>query len=434
MPIQYEGNDVTRMEFEGNDVTDVFLPEAGDPTPFMADGDSDALKAGTSPFVPTGNLSGLVVGGGSFSLAAGANFTADSFSPATYAGNAGTAGTADDFLVTSSSSGNVGTPGPDTCSPSGTANNQVFAGHAYTWNGSGTITTTYTNTVVSSTYGYTSTAPTTTSTQNRTTTVTYTIPLEFTDGGTQTTVELNADQPGSTGAAAPTSANSPCGVVSSGVNKTCNTSNTPNPNTVQNTTCSSPQTGTGTYSFAISGETAPTTGDTDTYSIGSVATTFSGGADTNYNWTVTGGTINSGQGTTSISVTWNTVGAGSVAASNSFAGAEGSTFSASDSHAVTVASASICAGLAAPTATGPTVCTVLGSATPNDGCMYDISTTTGFVSTSGFVFPTTFDPCLANDSSSFTYYTAAGSGNANICDGSVPANGTAGSITLTFTC
>ena len=95
---------------------------------------------------------------------------------------------------------------------------------------------------------------------------------------------------------------------------------------------------------------------------------------------------------------------------------------------------SICAGLAAPTATGPTVCTVLGSTTPNDGCMYDISTTTGFVSTSGFVFPTTFDPCLANNGSSFTYYTAAGSGNANICDGSVPANGTAGSITLTFTC
>ena len=305
--------------------------------------------------------------------------------------------------------------------------NQVVAGNNYTATGTEDGTSTarrrYTNTITQ--------AAVDTSATTRTPNARGVVPPGYSNSGENIVIQVSVPIAGDTAQDPPARAIPASyggGTLAAGSSVERN-----GPVTPVSRSASIAQTGSGTYTLTISGEQAPTSGDTDTYTV--AAGGDNGGlADTNYAWTVSGGTINSGQGTASISVTWGAAGSGSVGVSNSFAAAAGPDFSDSDSHAVTVASASICAGLAAPTATGPTVCTVLGSATPNDGCMYDISTTTGFVSTSGFVFPTTFDPCLVNDGSSFTYYTAAGSGNANICDGSVPANGTAGSITLTFTC
>ena len=305
--------------------------------------------------------------------------------------------------------------------------NQVVAGNNYTATGTEDGTSTarrrYTNTITQ--------AAVDTSATTRTPNARGVVPAGYSNSDDNIVIQVSVPIAGDTAQAPPARAIPASyggGTLAAGSDVVRN-----GPVTPVSRSASIAQTGSGTYTLTISGEQAPTSGDTDTYTV--AAGGDNGGlADTNYAWTVSGGTINSGQGTASISVTWGAAGSGSVGVSNSFAAAAGPNFSASDSHAVTVVSASICAGLAAPTATGPTVCTVLGSSTPNDGCMYDISTTTGFVSTSGFVFPTSFDPCLANDGSSFTYYTAAGSGNANICDGSVPANGTAGSITLTFTC
>ena len=92
---------------------------------------------------------------------------------------------------------------------------------------------------------------------------------------------------------------------------------------------------------------------------------------------------------------------------------------------------SACAGLAAPTATPIAQCPT-AAIPPQIGCGTDLTSPTGFLSVSGFVFMDSFDPCLNNTGNTFTYYTAADA--STICDGSVPANGTAGSITLTFSC
>ena len=133
----------------------------------------------------------------------------------------------------------------------------------------------------------------------------------------------------------------------------------------------------GTYSFDISGEASPTNGDTDTYSITNISTSYTAGLDTNYAWTVTGGTINSGQGTTSISVTWTTDGAGSVAASNSFAGLAGPNFSASDSHPVNVASAG-CTGTASVISLAANTSASAGCF-GLIGCEYSVSSNSGYV-------------------------------------------------------
>ena len=90
-----------------------------------------------------------------------------------------------------------------------------------------------------------------------------------------------------------------------------------------------------------------------------------------------------------------------------------------------------CSGLAAPTAT-PIVQCPTAAIPPQIGCGTDLTSPTGFLSVSGFVFMDSFDPCLNNTGNTFTYYTAADA--STICDGSVPANGTAGSVTLTFSC
>ncbi len=58
--------------------------------------------------------------------------------------------------------------------------------------------------------------------------------------------------------------------------------------------------------FSITGEGNPVEGSTETY-------TYENTAGSTYDWTVTGGTIVSGQGTNEITVEWDTPGAGSVA-------------------------------------------------------------------------------------------------------------------------
>lgn len=58
----------------------------------------------------------------------------------------------------------------------------------------------------------------------------------------------------------------------------------------------------------VSGETDPCAGDTETYTVPNVP------GNTGYTWTVTGGTILSGQGTTAIQVVWGPVGSGEVCA------------------------------------------------------------------------------------------------------------------------
>ena len=90
-----------------------------------------------------------------------------------------------------------------------------------------------------------------------------------------------------------------------------------------------------------------------------------------------------------------------------------------------------CSGLAAPTATPIAQCPT-AAIPPQIGCGTNLTSPTGFLSVSGFVFMDSFDPCLNNTGNTFTYYTAADA--STICDGSVPANGTAGSVTLTFSC
>ena len=91
---------------------------------------------------------------------------------------------------------------------------------------------------------------------------------------------------------------------------------------------------------------------------------------------------------------------------------------------------SVCAGLAAPTATPIAQCTT-ASIPPQIGCGTDLTSPTGFLSVSGFVFADSFDPCLNNTGNTFTYYTAADA--STICDGST-SDGTAGSVTITFSC
>jgi len=59
---------------------------------------------------------------------------------------------------------------------------------------------------------------------------------------------------------------------------------------------------------SVSGEAAPTIGDTETYTAVASGTVSS----YSYVWLVTGGTIDSGQGTTNIDVTWTASGAGTV--------------------------------------------------------------------------------------------------------------------------
>ena len=239
-----------------------------------------------------------------------------------------------------------------------------------TFNQSGEQTFSTTRRFRLDTYSYTSSGPTTGSTRTVTFTLSGSVPSGFFgasgfNNNFDTASASQLGRPGSDGRTG--SASSPCGTVSSG--NTCqldvtlaNASSGTQPCTNNNVA------GTGVYNFTISGETAPTNGDTDTYSI-SIGQA-DGSPDTNYNWTVTGGTIDSGQGTTSISVTWTTDGAQTVSASNSYAGAAGSTFSGSDTLNVTVASAAVTGTL---TLTNARAFSFLG----NDGCTWDVSITDG---------------------------------------------------------
>ena len=61
-------------------------------------------------------------------------------------------------------------------------------------------------------------------------------------------------------------------------------------------------------SVSVSGDASPTNGDTTDYTAAATgdATPFT------YTWTITGGTLDSGQGTTTATVTWGAAGAGSA--------------------------------------------------------------------------------------------------------------------------
>ena len=61
-------------------------------------------------------------------------------------------------------------------------------------------------------------------------------------------------------------------------------------------------------SVTVSGEASPSNGDTETYTVAVTgdATPYT------YTWGVTGGTIDSGQGTTSVTITWGAAGSGGV--------------------------------------------------------------------------------------------------------------------------
>ena len=62
-------------------------------------------------------------------------------------------------------------------------------------------------------------------------------------------------------------------------------------------------------SASVSGEAAPTNSDTESYT----ATATGDATPYTYTWTVTGGTVDSGDGTDTLTVTWGAAGAGSVA-------------------------------------------------------------------------------------------------------------------------
>ena len=62
-------------------------------------------------------------------------------------------------------------------------------------------------------------------------------------------------------------------------------------------------------SASVAGEASPTNGDTETYT----ATATGDATPYTYTWTITGGTLDSGQSTSSATVTWGAAGAGSVA-------------------------------------------------------------------------------------------------------------------------
>ena len=150
--------------------------------------------------------------------------------------------------------------------------------------------------------------------------------------------------------------------------------------------------GTGTYQFEVSGETAPTNGDADMYSVTNVTTNSGFTTPTSYSWSADGGTVSPATGATTT-VTWNRDGAGSVTASASFGGNASSTFAESDTLSVMVAAAGPADGsTAAPGIVGSTsvsggqlMAAVLGFANtqPVGSGGFEWSTTSGFAEGTG---------------------------------------------------
>jgi hypothetical protein len=90
-----------------------------------------------------------------------------------------------------------------------------------------------------------------------------------------------------------------------------------------------------TFTIDITGVDSPyTEGDTDTYGVDVTGDT----TNVTYNWGITGGTITSGQGTSSVNVTWTTPTTSGSIQVNAFR--DGTTFLASDSKSVVVNAAS----------------------------------------------------------------------------------------------
>ena len=86
-------------------------------------------------------------------------------------------------------------------------------------------------------------------------------------------------------------------------------------------------------SATVAGEASPTNGDTETYTVTATgdATPFT------YTWTITGGTLDSGQGTSSATVTWGAAGAGSVACTVGSSNANFNGTTQDDTLSVTIA-------------------------------------------------------------------------------------------------
>ncbi len=332
MPINIGGNDITDARLGGNQLSKIYVGE-----------DQIWPDAALPQFAASSSFDGGTVSAGttSVSIAAGmvvTNIANPVLSNNSWGSNVATDGAS--TLTSTTLSSTISDSYDGVCDgPYSPAQDQVFSGTSYTASGTedGTRTTTprtrFTNTIT--------TSPVSHNQESHTVTITGEVPAEFEGAGDAIMDTVSVTQAGDTANAVPNQSAS-CGTLTPG--SSCIQLGTPSTSAISRG-CTTSLPGTGTYSFAISGEASPTSGDTDTYTIGSIATTFSGGADTNYSWTVTGGTINSGQGTTSISVTWTTTGAGSVAASNSFTGSGGSTFSANASLGVTVGSAANCRSL-----------------------------------------------------------------------------------------
>ena len=236
-----------------------------------------------------------------------------------------------DGFVTQSNTPNTPTQNND-CTPSGTANDQVADGHSYTWNGSGTTTITSTNN------GYTDydcdvTSGTPTSNKTLTFTVNGNIPAGYQNAGDPIgQLSVNATQLGDQPDAAANCTVPGLGSVAPG---TQNSQGSPftqtGPTTSGTYTCSSNQEGTGTFTdFTISmTETALTEGETVTYSVSNLITTFNNPTNLSYSWTFGGTSTHSPSSSTAASPTVTTSADGTLTASVtvSFAGAEGSTFS-----------------------------------------------------------------------------------------------------------
>ena len=341
MPINVGGTTLSDIRIGGTAVTKVYCGSE-EIWPVLAGFSSSAsYTGGQVSFATTSVATSTISTAGST-----AAWTVDSVD--TFANNAATDGQSslsfDQLTATVVYDGTVDPPyTPPT--------NQVVAGNNYTATGTEDGTSTarrrYTNTITQ--------AAVDTSATTRTPNARGVVPPGYSNSDENIVIQVSVPIAGDTAQAPPARAIPASyggGTLAAGSSVERN-----GPVTPVSRSASIAQTGSGTYTLTISGEQAPTSGDTDTYTV--AAGGDNGGlADTNYAWTVSGGTINSGQGTASISVTWGAGGSGSVGVSNSFAAAAGPNFSASDSHAVTVASASNCRTRTAsitgyPTGTAP---------------------------------------------------------------------------------
>ena len=219
---------------------------------------------------------------------------------------------------------------------------QVFAGASFTQNGTQTASTSttaltrrirYTNTVTAS--------PVNAPARDFLVTLTGTIPTgatpPFTDEGQPASVQVAVRQAGDTANPVPTQRTPDGTVLTAGQTHTETTTVTAASTGSTTRACTNPTTGTGTYTFdVVSTATDVEVGALAVFSITNVDTSFDGGADADYQWTVSNGTITAGQGGTSIMVTAGSVGTLSATATNSFTGGEGSTFTHTDSASIPV--------------------------------------------------------------------------------------------------